>query len=142
MVSEKLYRNTLSCVGKAPTLASVYMRKKLTSIFRANNSSTCFDCLGLTEFTRRRANFLFRSHVNGSPSFVRKCRNVGSDMRVTLLPEKNFLNIYGALHLLFEKTVKASNWGLSDFILLCFFLFLLELLMTYNGQLPFAAAKL
>ena len=59
-------------------------------------------------------------------------------MRVTLLPGKNFLNIYGALHFLFEKTVNANNWGLSDSILL----FLLELLMTYNGQLPFAVAKL
>ena len=58
-------------------------------------------------------------------------------MRVTLLPGKNFLNIYGALHFLFEKTVNANNWGLSDSILL----FLLELLMTYNGQLPFAVAK-
>ena len=61
-------------------------------------------------------------------------------MRVTLLPGKNFLNIYGALHFLLEKTVSANNWGISDFILL-FFLFLLELLMIYNGQLPFAAAK-
>ena len=61
---------------------------------------------------------------------------------MSLLPGKNFLNIYGTLHFLFEKTVNPNNWGLSDFILLCFFLFLLELLMTYNGQLPFAAAKL
>ena len=59
-----------------------------------------------------------------------------------LLPGKKFLNLYGALHFLFGKTVDANNWGLSDFILLCFFLFLLEVLMTYNGQLPFAAAKL
>ena len=48
---------------------------------------------------------------------------------MTLLPAKNFLNIYGALHFLFEKTVSANNWGLSDFMLLWFFLFLLELLM-------------
>lgn len=61
---------------------------------------------------------------------------------MTLLPGKKFLNIYGALHFLFEKTVSANNWGLSDFILLCFLLFLIELLMIYNGQLPFAAAKL
>ena len=61
---------------------------------------------------------------------------------MTLLPRKKFLNIYGALHFLFEKTVNTNNWGLSDFILLCFLLFLLELLMIYNGQLPFAAAKL
>ena len=60
---------------------------------------------------------------------------------MTLLPGKNFLNIYGALHFLLEKTVSANNWDISDFILL-FFLFLLELLMIYNGQLPFAAAKL
>ena len=45
---------------------------------------------------------------------------------MSLLPGKNFLNIYGTLHFLFEKTVNPNNWGLSDFILLCFFLFLLE----------------
>lgn len=61
---------------------------------------------------------------------------------MTLLPGKKFLNLYAALHFLFEKTVSANNWGLSDFMLLRFFLFLLELLMIYNGQLPFAAAKL
>ena len=61
---------------------------------------------------------------------------------MTLLPGKNFLNIFGALHFLFEKTVNANNWGLSNIIFVCFFLFMLELLMTYNGQLPFAAAKL
>ena len=63
-------------------------------------------------------------------------------MRVTLLPGKKILNLYGALHFLFEKTVSANNWAfliLSSFV---FFLFLLELLMTYNGQLSFAAAKL
>ena len=61
---------------------------------------------------------------------------------MTLLPGKNFLNIFGALHFLFEKTVSANNWGLSNIIFVCLFLFILELLMTYNGQLPFAAAKL
>ena len=100
--------------------------------------------VALTEFTRRQANLLFRSHVNGSPSFVRKCRKrwLGYASDSVYYQGNIFLNIYGALHFLFEKTVKANNWGLSDFILLCFFLFLLELLMTYNGQLPFAAAKL
>ena len=59
---------------------------------------------------------------------------------MTILQGKIFLNIYGALLFLFEKTVSANNWGLSDFTLL--FFFLLELLMIYNGLLPFAAAKL
>ena len=35
-------------------------------------------------------------------------------------PSLNKVNIYGALHFLFEKTVNTINWGLSDFILLCF----------------------
>ena len=95
--------------------------------------------VALTEFTRRQANLLFRSHVNGSPSFVRKCRKrwlgYASDPTTR---KKKFLIYTGP----YTKTVNANNWGLSDFILLCFFLFLLELLMTYNGQLPFAAAKL
>ena len=56
---------------------------------------------------------LFVSHVNGSPSFVRKCRkswlsqgSLGS--RVTLLPGTTFLHINGTLHV--QYTVSMNNY--------------------------------
>ena len=91
--------------------------KKVDPFARANSTRACFDCLALMELTRlgkpksldgeklaqlSRSPFqpsqLFVSHVNGSPSFVRKCRKSwlaqgSSGMQVTLLPRTTFLHI-------------------------------------------------
>ena len=66
------------------TPASVYLRKKLIPFAPANSALVCSDCLALPELTRLSvymeksrpspSSQLFVSHVNGSPSFVRKCR--------------------------------------------------------------------
>ena len=90
----------------------------------------------------RLSNFLFRSHVNGSQSFVRKCRKRWLGYASDSTTRKKIFSIYTGPYTSFSKTINANNWGISDFILLCFFRFLLELLKTYNGELPFAAAKL
>ena len=103
--------------------------KKVNPFARPNSARACSDCLALTELIRlvfiwrkvgparrvtlpskkgdpvRRSPFqpsqLFVSHVNGSPSFVRKCRKSWlakgkSGRRVTLLPGTTFLHINGA----------------------------------------------
>ena len=95
--------------------------KKVDLFARANSARACSDFLALTKLTRLgepkclygeklarlggspfQPSQLFVSHVNGSPSFVRKCRKSwlaqgSSGRRVTLLPGTTFLHINGAL---------------------------------------------